>query len=281
MKPNRYTVLLPLVPLLATSWLVLGVVVFQGPREHFVIGAVLGTMLGQTTLASSWTAIGPGLLLWRLPLSLAWIATLVIAFALNPSVGGPRGEVVVLIGGCLLGQWLLVQIPLWWLALAHGLRLWHRSDVAAGPTRPPQFGIRQLMILTAIVAILLGVGRVIAPALLSGTQGSREWSIFLFLATAGILMGLPLLLATVIPRYAIWAVPIVLCLIGAATWWEMPLLNQLAGTRPGPVFWDFVWINFFQSAWIVFVMLLLRGFGYGAAPSGGESPFATSGRVVL
>ena len=277
MKPNRYTVLLPLVPLLSTSWLVLGIVTWRGGADHFVIGAVLGTMFGQTTLASSWTAIGPGPLAWRVPLSLAWTVVLVIAFALNPSVGGPPGEVVFLLGGCLLGQWLLVQIPLWWLAVAHGLRLWHRSDIAAGPTRPPQFGIRQLMILTAIVAVLFGAGRAVVPALVDGMQGSREWPIFVFLAAAGILMGLPLLLATVIPRFAILAGPVVLCLIAAATWWEMPLLNQVAGARPGPVFWDFVWINFFQSAWIVFVMSLLRGFGYGVQPSGGESPFASTG----
>ena len=270
MTPNRYTVLLPLVPLLVTSWLVLGIVTLRGGADHFVIGAVLGTMFGQTTLASSWAAIGPGPLLLRVPLSLAWTATLVIAFALNPSIGGPPAEVVFLLGGCLLGQWLLVQVPLWWLALAHGLRLWHRSDVAVGPTRPPQFGIRQLMILTAIVAVLLGIGRAVIPALAANMHGSREWSIFLFLAAAGILMGLPLLLATVIPRFAIWAVPIVLCLIAAATWWEMPLLNQVTGARPGPVLWDFVWINFFQSAWIVFVMLLLRGFGYGIQPNAVE-----------
>lgn len=83
MNRNRYSVLLPLVPLLATSWLAMALVDMNGGDDHLIIGATIGTILGQTTLASAWTAVGPGPLLWRLPLALAWCAVLIVALAVG------------------------------------------------------------------------------------------------------------------------------------------------------------------------------------------------------
>ena len=259
MRRKRYSVLLPLVPLLATSWLVMALVDMEGGDDHLMIGATIGTIFGQTTLASAWTALGPGPLLWRLPLALAWCAILIVALAVG--MQGAPDEVVAILAACAAGQWIVVQTPLCWLSAKYGLRIHYSGDAMPANVRPIQFGIRQLMILTAIVAVVLGLGRVTIANMAASLDNSADTFAFVFLAVAGILMSLPLLLAALLPRWTVWSVLILLTLIAAATWGELPLLQQLGGG--GPDFWHFAWINFFQSAWIVFVVVLLRAFGYG------------------
>lgn len=167
------------------------------------------------------------------------------------------------------GQWLALQAPLWFLSASYGLQIHYRGKETETSIRPLQFGTRQLMIVTAIVAVFLGVGR----ALLTTIDASSDTFAFLFLAVAGILMSLPLLLACLLPRWAVRSVLILLALIAAATWGEYPLLQELGGD--GPEFWHFVWINFFQSAWIVFVITLLRAFGYGCGNPHAPAPKAS------
>jgi hypothetical protein len=283
-KANRYSVLLPLVPLLVTSWLAIALV-DPANGEQLAIGAIIGTIFAQTTLASAWTALGPGPLVWRMPLALAWCAMLIAALGFN--IHGPPEDVIVMMAVCVAVQWLLVQVPLWWLAVGYGLRLRHRSEPGDG-IRPLRFGIRQLMLLTAIVAVMLGAGRGLAAILANDLGNSGEAMIFAFLAYAGVLMMLPLLLAALLPRYAVWGILTMLALIAGATWAELPLLEQITQGGGGPDLWHFVWINFFQSAWIVFCIALLRGFGYGVEPprgallpadcvepAAGESPFGS------
>jgi hypothetical protein len=269
MRRNRYSVLLPLMPLLATSWLVMALVDMKGGDDHLIIGATIGTIFGQTTLASAWTALGPGPLRWRLPLALAWCCILIVALAIG--MQRPPDDVVAMLATCAAGQWIAVQAPLWWLAIGYGLRLRYHTEPGEG-IRPLRFGIRQLMLLTAVVALILGVGRALAAILADHLENSGDAAIFAFLAYAGVLMMLPLLLAALLPRYAVWGVLTMLALIAGATWAELPLLEQITSGRGGPDFWHFVWINFFQSAWIVFCIALLRSFGYGVEPPPGKEP---------
>lgn len=267
MKRNRFSVLLPLVPLLVTSWLVMALVDPGIGEEHLAIGAILGTISGHTTLAAAWTALGPGPLRWRLPLALAWCILLIVALAAG--LNGPPAEIVVTLAACVAGQWLALQAPLWFLSASYGLQIHYRGMETETSIRPLQFGTRQLMIVTAILAVLLGVGR----ALVTTIDASSEVFAFIFLAVAGILMSLPLLLACLLPRWAVRSVLILLALIAAATWGEYPLLQELGGD--GPEFWHFMWINFFQSAWIVFVITLLRAFGYGCGNPHAPAPKAS------
>lgn len=277
----RYLILLLLTPLLGLSWLLLAAVEPEGPNqlEHFIIGFLLGTMFGQATLASAWAALGPAPLLWRLPLSLGWVAILVIAFLVNISVNNFGGniEVALILGGCLGGQWLLVQMPLWGLALGYGVNLRHRDDPPLA-IRERQFGIRQLMILTAIVAVVLGACRWVVTAAMAELQGTNwgEAAVFFMLAAAGIVMTLPLIIAALLPRFAWLATAGVLVLIWLGTWYELPLVNMVGG---GPNIWHLAFINGFQAAWVLAVVGLLRLCGYGigqpARPQG-ECPFAST-----
>jgi hypothetical protein len=282
MQPGRYVVLFPLLALLGLSWILL--VALQpdgGPNqlEHLIVGYLLGTMFGQATLASAWMALGPAPLLWRLPLSLGWIAVLSVAFMISIAVHGHGGdiEIALVMAACLGGIWLLVQAPLWGLAVGYGVRLRHRSDPPE-TNRERQFGIRQLMILTAIVAVVLGAGRWIAGAAAVHFRGDwDEIAVFAFLTVAGIVMTLPLLLAALLPRFAWLASAVVLGLIAIGTWYELPLIMMIGGRGGGPDIWHLTFINAFQALSILAVTFVVRICGYGIKhPPRGESPFASS-----
>ncbi len=269
MATNRYLVAFVLGPLLALSWLLLIVVEPDGPPTRLttavIIGYILGTQFGQTTLAAAWTAFGPAPLLWRLPLSLAWIGVLSVALLVNLTLHKePAGVVVLVIAICLLAQWIAVQIPLWGLAIGYGLRLRHDSDPPETP-RDRQFGIRQVMILTFIVAVVLGVCRmvVLRSAQHFGGSSLAEGWFFAFLAVAGIVMTFPLLLAALLPRFSLVAVIGALALITIGTWFEFPLAAMVPGSPGGGNLGPVAWINAFQAAWVLSVVAILRFCGYG------------------
>jgi hypothetical protein len=274
--PRRYWVYLWVTPLVCAG---LAAMALLDPDpggnalECVGIGYFLGTMFGQATLAAAWAAFGPAPLLWRVPLSLGWIGLLVMALALNIGLHRGPGEAALVIGLCLLGQWLLVQIPLWCLALGYGLHLRHvQAAGRASNPRDRQFGIRQLMILTTVVGVLLGLGRLavshLAPYITPGLD--RESPIFIFLGVAAIVVTLPLILAALLPRLAVPAVLVVLVVAGLMTAWEIPLLGMFH-RGPGPNTGHVMTINAFTAAWILAIVVAVRLCGYRLGPtSSGE-----------
>ena len=232
----------------------------RGPPNAILIGFSLGTIFGQTTLAATWTAFGPLSLVRRLPLSLAWMGLLGIAIAINIGLQGRPSDAPFVIGACLLGQWLLLQLPLAGLSIGFGLRLRHADSVAHGfDPRELQFGIRQLIIVTAVVGIVLGVGRaVVTQWSRLYTFSDREAPIFIFLGAASVVLTFPLILAMLMRHLTFRAVALVLVLIGLATAWEFPLLKSLhGGPRPGLT--DFIAINVFMVALILLVLTRCAG----------------------
>ena len=151
-------------PLLAAGLVAGGIslvalLLYLQPLNEISIGVVLGTLFGQASLAAAWTALGPFRLIMRLPMSAAWIAAMVLLVAVGESHMPLQGLLIV--GGAFTGQWLLVQMPLWTLVRIYGLRIAHGGDLKASPAADQQFGIGQLMILTGIVAVVLGAGRLL------------------------------------------------------------------------------------------------------------------------
>lgn len=228
--------------------------------SHLTIGYVLGAIFGQTSLAAAWTVFGPLPLVWRLPLSVVWLALPLGAMAI--SIGPQNLDVIFVTAACVPAQWLLVQLPLWVVALVFGVRLLHRSESPRlAHARDRQFGIGQLMIFTAIVGIAFGIGRSIVTTLLShGGMGPTEPT-QIFLAAAAIVITLPLLLAALLPKFAGPAVAIVVALIGLATAWELPLIGRLQNNG-FPNSDQLVSINAFTSAWILLFVVGMRFSGY-------------------
>lgn len=261
-------------PLAILGPLVLVVMNPRGPA-YVALGYLFGTLFGQATFPAAWTAFGPFPLIWRLPLSLCWLGLLGVALAINIGLHDGPEDLMVVIGGCLLGQWALVQLPFWGLAILYGARLrhWNEADRPANP-RERQFGIRQLMIFTAIVGVVFGIGRFVVVSLAPrfGDGLGNEAPIFIFLVVAAIGLTLPLLLAMLMPRFAAPAVVLTLVLIGLATAGELPLLN-IFHKRAGPDMFHLIWINGFTAGWILLLALIVRLNGFRlAAPSQPASP---------
>jgi hypothetical protein len=195
--------------------------------------------------------------------SLAWLWLFVLGFGLSIVFhGGPPANVAVVIGLCLIGQWILLQIPLWALAMSYGLRLAHSDDPELRlQPRDRQFGIGQLLLVTAVVAIFLGIGR--AVVLLLGRHDfiDRESPIFVFLGVAAVALTLPLVLAGLMKRGAVLGVAAVLILTGLVTLIELPLLTAMQ-VGSGPHEGHFVSINVFTAATILVVLSVVRRCGY-------------------
>jgi len=281
MLPAHYRLPLVVLPMLGVNWLLLAVVDPDGrvrTWEYVGLGHLIGSIFAQATLAAAWVALGPGPLRWRLPLSLVWLVIPLVALACNLGLNGGPDDVLFIMGACVLAQWLLVQAPLWCLAAVFGLAIKHHASGHAMQRGDLQFGIRQLMILTAIVAVVLGVGRLLVAWL-----GAQELSwdgdtpIFIFLTVAAVAMTLPLIIAALLPTHAIPATLAVLLVIALGTAGEYPLQRAVTGGGGGgPNIWHFVWINAFQAFWVLAIAIAVRLCGFGLAPRGGESPFAAA-----
>ena len=236
----------------------------RGTLEAFSLGIFFGTMFGHTTAAAAWAALGPGLLLVRLPLALLWVVMLPAALAINIGIhSGPGVEFAVLFSGYLFGQWLLVQLPLWLLVILFGLKLRYR--VASSMTSDPrdwQFGIRQLMIVTAMVAIAVGIGRLVVIHFGDRVRESGpDGPILAFLVVVAVVLSLLPLLASLLPRYSVWATLGTLIVLALATAMEANLARQL-GLGPRPNVWDYIALNVTTVAWVLLFASVVRWSGY-------------------
>ena len=257
----------------------LGILALMDPDwtlENLGLGLFFGTMFGHATVAAAWAALGPGWLLVRLPLALVWIVLLAVALAYNVGIHGGPGqaiEVAGMFGLILLGQWLLAQFPLWLLAAFCRVKVRDRNLAAAGP-RQWQFGIGQLMVATALVAVVLGAGRFLF--IHYGEQVARLFAaghVLAFLAVAAVVFSLPPLLAALLPRHWLWAVLLTLLVLGLWTAGEFNL-SQTLGMGPRPSVWDFAAINAVTAAWVLLFATALRASGYrlGTQPRYGTIP---------
>jgi hypothetical protein len=273
MTPIRQQTLIPVCVLIAIGCLLLALVWPGGPWSNLAVGLLLGTLYGQTAVAGAWNVFGPALLVWRLPLSVGWLGLLLAAFGTNVAVHDrPQQGFLLVLSACVLGQWALGQMPLWLIVWRLKTQLHSLDDPQPTADREwRQFDIRQLMIVTVVVAVVLGIGRYLV-LYWSPQGGSPDWLIFIFLSIAAIAMTVPLILATLLPRHALAATAVMLLLIGVATLLELPALRAVGGGGGGPEIADFAYINLIGSAWIVTFALSVRLGGYGLGERRAVSP---------
>jgi hypothetical protein len=225
-------------------------------------GIVMGTLLGHATLAAGWCALGPAPLIWRLPLSLLWIASLISAhaFSLRSEPLGIDQSYLAAISIGLSGQWLLVQALLWVLVIGFGLRLRQFGTAAlCYQHHERQIGIRQLLTLTTIIAVALGIGRMALSSLSNVLDTDFLMHFIVILCGPAIIVTLPLLLAALSTRFYIPAVIATALLIAAATPWELLLLNRLytvSGGGPGLSY--LVLANLVMGLWVVAFVFAVR-----------------------
>jgi len=269
MVPRHFRLFLWMAPLFAVNWLLL---VFLHPDpgqgrvlELATLGLWFGTMFAHTTLVAAWSAFGPIPLVWRLPLSLIWLVLLALAIGINMSTNGGSKEAAIMFGALMLGQWFLLQIPLWGMAIGYGIRLQHRDDQERiSDPRQQQFGIRQLLTITTLMGVIFGLGRLLVSSYLGRFNvDGEEYGILAFLGVAAVIVTLPLLLAALLRRHAIPAAVLAAALIILVTYSELPLLQELfPGPGGGPGSRDFIAINAGASVILLFLLMIVRFNGY-------------------
>ncbi|UUO05337.1 hypothetical protein M4951_18385 [Blastopirellula sp. J2-11] len=229
--------------MIVLSWLSIALAY---PLGTIGMGYFLGSLSAQVTLAAAWAALGPTSPARRMILSIGWVLSLWGAVGITMSINSGPNEIMemVVVGVLLLVQWLLVQLPLWGLALGLNVQLRHRDDTHHDARAVElRFSLRHLFIIMSIAGLFLGIGRLVVP--LIDLSGRREIPIFVFLAVAGVVMTFPLLVATLMQRMALPCALLSLMFVGGATVAELPLYQQLGGSRPAAG--AFIAINTFTA----------------------------------
>jgi hypothetical protein len=138
-----------------------------GGSDEFLTMLCMGVVFMQPIVFAMWTAIGPPPAMKRIPYTLAGFiivvfATCVVAQLRLSSSNFPSNRIgleFLIVPGALYAAAIIVALAV------RIVTRWHigNSRGNAGPATPVnQFSIRNLLVLTAVCAVLLGIGRWLA-----------------------------------------------------------------------------------------------------------------------
>jgi hypothetical protein len=230
-------------------------------------GVLMGTLFGTITLFAIWVALGTTTLGGTITRSVVCCLAIGAAATINALIGGvPINRLPPLsMLFCVVAivQCLLVTGLLWILGKASRARLCHLESLPSGVrTADQQFGIREVLVVTAIIAVLLGAIRLIlqlAPGAASPlAQGAIIWGYWVL---CNVFIVVPVIVAPLLRRFALACTLIALVFVGVVTGLEVTALHRI---EKGP---DTGWIafalgNYVQSAWVLLALVVLRYGGY-------------------
>lgn len=251
-----------LLVIITCTWIALYDFETGDPSEHLGVCFLLGSLFGHSTLASGWVVLGPGgrrriapAAVWLLACPGA-IATNLILYSSFTDSG------IIWMSAAMLV--LLVQLLAWpmrfWLGLRIGQPICDRER-SYELLISRQFGIQHLMIVTTVVAFLIGAGRLMLPYLVKWLA-AEEKAIFAFLIVAACILCIPLAFSILAMRKPVAPALVLLILIAFATYSEMPLLASLGMSRGGPDWIHISLINTFSILPVIIVCSALRLAGY-------------------
>jgi hypothetical protein len=163
-------------------------------RDYHEHSLACGLLVGQTMAAAAWLVLGPMLLHWRLLIAVIWPAVCYLVADEHIFQGEFVGsnDLAVFLAALWMTTFAL-------LALAMSVSGWrlHRGDqpILNRPRTAWQFRVRELLTITAAVAVVLAAGRVVLPEFLRTTWMLRSWSYWTCWLIAAVLLGLPLFCA--------------------------------------------------------------------------------------
>ena len=245
------------------TWLVIAIYPIGIGQDHFGIGLLIGSMFGHCILASAWTVLGPGG--WpRWPIAILWCCATSFAWYLQTVAYQSHGPFMIILGsGCVVA--IVVQGMLWPLRLWLSFRITRPQELGEYEPEMPiakQFGIQHLMIITTVVAVIVGVGRLMLPAIQESLAMPRAVPVFGFLVIVACVLWVPILFSMLAMRKALWPTITILIFTALATYFETPLLNQLGLGRAGPDWLHLTLINLFTIVPVVLAAFALRMNGY-------------------
>jgi hypothetical protein len=250
-------------------------------EEYVPIGLLLGTQWALVALAASYSTLGPGKWQYRLLISFVSVALSALSIGIR---GGAflfaRGlsNFSIAMSTCLLLQWMAVCLLIWRLAGRFGVKL--RRPIQGEPPVATQFSIRGIMLLTAMCAVLLTVGRTLDAYSADDwiPWSYRDFTILLCLTLSAIATTIPLACSLLLHRFSFVTTTIVLAFIVCIPVLEGPLLAPLfpqlglwadfdgpvqsrLGQKPDIISLLHA-INFFLALWTLVIVGLVRYAGY-------------------
>ena len=228
----------------------------EGPT---IASLFIGLLMVQILLSAVWTAMAPFSLLFRFGTgTLAALFLLVCFYRVAYRDGGGHA---VAISICLpiLVQWFLLQVPLWY-ARYRGWRIGTASsELQANERTEFQFGIKQLLVWTTVIAISIafikaGVAGIELDPATGMMPGMIE--VGLYLTVGNSLIALPIIWSAFVHRRAwIWhLISIVICI--AVCLVEVVFMNG-----PGMDEEFMLVINITQTLLAMIAMALVRQLG--------------------
>lgn len=232
-------------------------------RADALAGIVLGLIFAQITLLAAWITLGALSLFSRVAAGLIGAGYVVLTLWGFLFRNTSFNEALA-ITAAVAAQWIVVQIPLWFLRLIARWRIQApQTSGTEGGMEETQFGIRQLLIWTLLVAILLGLGRLVLTGI-DFSPAAAVWNAH-FLWIVGLLsafnslLAWPLVAAPLAVRR--WKRKVVLLpvFVVVITLAEVFSFVRAMGSVDHEIFW---WLNGSQSFVVVAVLLAVRRCGY-------------------
>ena len=222
-----------------------------GDHSGFIF---LGVAFAQTSMLAMWTALGTAPLVIRSSLGLVgavFVSISVLAYSTYNYEG-------LAIGGATFLQWCFVQLPLWACRLFSDWRFSTPPSAPESDSRSDtQFGIRQLLVWTGLVAAVLALARTAFPAG-AAERGGGDYRTLLgilgLLPLFSSLLAWPTIWGTLVRRgLPIWLFTASLCFVGIciAESWAFQTISGIYIDA----FW---WMNGVQFGVSAIALLLLR-----------------------
>jgi hypothetical protein len=268
MRPEHRTVYWRLAALMVAACAVSPVALpIGGGNDELTVGIVIGTVFQGAVLAGAWAVLGPSKTTYHLLFACLAAAMFGMSLELGIYFVYSDFEFRFIFFSSLIC--LLALVP---FSLSRWLFHVRLRDQAVMPIddmdaiRSHQFGIRQLMILTAVVGVLLGIGRVLISTdfFESTLRFGKEFRFFSFLAGSQVIVGVPLVFAVFVPNrwQLVIGATISLLLLVAATVMQASLSLQLMPSGNLSSLMLFTTINLTTSFWVVLFAVVVRSSGF-------------------
>ncbi len=252
-----------------------GIVVLWHPPNSqpwsraIAVVVLLGVVLGQSICASIWMSFGTGSPHARTYLGLVWMLLMVAALAGRIAQLGPTTTVTiamsaVIIAAVLMVQAILTRFLLWTVRVCFGVELTSQTETPHHTGERRQFGIVQLIAFTTMLAIVLAVVRgLVQWSAAAGLFTESPLPLYLFIATATVLVTLPVAAASLLDRHPIIAMVIAALLVAGVTAMEGPILTVAKLAYGDDLnIWTLAPINVSTSLVVLGYTLGLRFFGF-------------------
>ena len=283
-RMRRQTAVMPgaiLIAIALSNFFILTIPRSLGSYE-IISSLAFGLGFSQMALAAVWSALALSPATRRTLQAMALVA---LVWLSHSAFYGRLG--IGVIGALMCGVywtiWLATQLPLWMLRRRIGLVLMRpgQEDVDVNSDDRIQFGIRGLLIVTAIVAIGMAFSRYLAVensfgAALDSLDAIGLWrqlAWFYFVTTISqVLAAVPFILAVLVPRVIVHWVGLAslwFILIMCAETYFFSWLDASGRIRVAPL----VWMHGTQFITLALVLLLMREVGLRAVPTQWTSPF--------